>query len=80
MLKIKGSVELKELEKYGFKRINYINNVVYKHTEYHGKYEDCIITVNKEKVLHFNQMSVNNEIPDILYDLIKDGIVEKDGE
>lgn len=75
MLKIKDSVDLKELEKFGFKEYNYIN-----HTNYKLKLEpntDSSVVIGKDRKLKYNQNSVNNNVPTIIYDLIDDGLVEK---
>lgn len=69
MLKIKDEVDLKELEKFGFK----------KDEEQQYMIEDLDIFVGtdeneKELVLDFG---FNNENINILYDLIQAGLVEK---
>ena len=69
MLKIKEEVDLKELEKFGFK----------KDEEQQYMIEDLDIFVGtdeneKELVLDFG---FNNENINILYDLIQAGLVEK---
>ena len=80
-------VELKELEKYGFKKHN--NGYYEKEftTEYHDSENKHSITIFKHKQIALDIMnndytyhSFSNElgnIEDTLYDLIKDGLVEK---
>ena len=81
MLKIKDNVDLKELEKYEFEY--FINGcgtygysykttrgfitIVEKDKEYNNKYND-------ERMIKENDIVKNI---DLLYDLIKDGLVEK---
>lgn len=77
MLKIKDDIELKQLEKYGFKSVNYINQRTHKFVTIMADKEINAITIGEDRVLHYNQMSVHNELPDVIYDLIKDGLVEK---
>lgn len=78
MLKIKDNVDLKELEKYG----------LYKTEVYFGfTYTDKNIGVNiggkhKREIDTWDYLECTDldEYNDILYDLIKDGLVEKVGE
>ena len=77
MLKINDNVDLKELEKYKFKPVNYINQRTYKFVTIMADKEINSITIGEDRVLHYNQMSVHNELDNVLYDLIKDGLVEK---
>lgn len=74
MLKIKESVDLKELEKFGFRLVNYINQDIYALDETH---EDWNFRICEDKIIRFNQLSVNNKLPSIIYDLIKADLVEK---
>lgn len=80
MLKIKDNVDLKELEKYGFKP---------RYNEYTGRLvsyiflkEDessiCINVEAKEFWLHMKRKP--EQIFDVLYDLIKADLVEKIGD
>ena len=66
MLKIKDNVDLKQLEKYGFKEYKY-NFGRYCH-------KDITICKNRHLIFH-NGRNMNRN--DILYDLIKDGLVER---
>ena len=73
MLKIKDTVDLKELEKFGFKRGIYyyeINICKNKKTEFDG------FGVDKDSRIIINYASSNNVL-DILYNLIQAGLVEK---
>ena len=76
MLKIKDNVDLKELEKYGFK---YNNNM---HEYEIGYIFNGYISIEKNdrliKPIYDEVMWINFE--DILYDLIKADLVEKVGE
>lgn len=69
MLKIKDSVDLKELEKYGFKELDkrYDNN--------------NIINISKiDRVIDlYGGYTFHHEGIEIIYDLIKDDLVEKIG-
>ena len=80
MLKIKDDVDLKELEKYGFKKEPtksyyykeideqiYIEIQIFNTDEYIRPRE---ININTEHGSFFNNL-------ELLYDLIKDGLVEK---
>ena len=68
MLKIKDNVDLKELEKYGFKKKYYYNAYV---LECETKKQDIVFDLKTRKLLFVNWGY------DALYDLIKDGLVEK---
>ena len=67
MLKIKDNVDLKELEK------NYKDIIVYP-----SVYRDFYLFINKDRSIEIpvDYGSIINEL-DTLYDLIKDGLVEK---
>lgn len=81
MLKIKDNVDLKELEKFGFK-YSARNKLLYKTTIY--KLE-CKIYIdllpchnnNNELKIECETHFVPNKVLDKLYDLIQAGIVEK---
>ena len=68
MLKIKDNVSLKQLEKYGFKKKYYYNATV---LESEDKKQDILFSLETKKMLFCNFGY------DVLYDLIKDGLVEK---
>lgn len=71
-LKIKDNVDLKELEKFGFKQINYVNMIVYKFENDYGN-----IIIGLDKIIHLNHFTTNNTaILDVTYDLIKADFVE----
>ena len=74
MLKIKDNVDLKELYKYGFKRKYYngTKNLVleFKKDEIHN-YQDIIFDIPSKKLEFCNWGS------DVMFDLIKAGLVEK---
>lgn len=66
MLKIKDNIDLKELEKYGFK---------YKHSYYVccSLYGDISIIIYANRKINI----ITSHKLDVLYDLIKDDLVEK---
>ena len=79
MLKIKDNVDLKELEKYGFIKgtFGYIKVL---------NEEDYSIEVSIEKEFGEAIIYIKNDyydcdykcnVPEVIYDLIKDGLVEK---
>ena len=72
-LRIKDNVDLKELEKFGFKTDEY--NLWY---EYHTEtnYKDCIMMNTRNKYIGLYQ-TYNGYSYGILYDLIKADLVEK---
>ena len=81
MLKIKDNVDLKELEKYGFK----YEKMMYGRERYYEPIT-CIDVTAKEKTkasslklrqVIVNAYSIEHEAIELLYDLIKDGLVEK---
>lgn len=75
MLKIKDSVDLKELEKYGFKLLTYINQNVYKKVISNGN-EIANYIISEDRIIHYNNMSVINTLDNTLYDLMKDELIE----
>ena len=76
MLKVKDSVDLKELEIYGFK-----------YNDYSGQYKICernidgatyiYINVWNKKILFRQDKSLDKECLNALYDLIKADLIEK---
>ena len=68
MLKIKDDVDLKELEKFGFKKKYYYNATV---LESEDNKQDILFDLKTKKMLFCNFGY------DILYDLIKADLVEK---
>ena len=86
MLKIKENVDLKELEKFGFTCEYGFSgdcNTGYwelKQQNYRGR----IIVRKNKKIMTFNQIDwysgSENPIPDLLFDLIQAGLVEKVGD
>ena len=78
MLKIKDNIDLKELEKYGFKETPFR-----KYERMYDKEYYCIdiyIDID-DKTINIQNDNYDGEykceIPDVIYDLIKDGLVEK---
>lgn len=87
MLKIKDNVDLKELEKYGFKKSDGFYYRFYEENENSGIRigtriqmfngaitEGQIVQVGKSKL---GIESTNEELATNIFDLIKDGLVEK---
>lgn len=84
MLKIKDNVDLKELEKYGFEESPLIYTKEYVRNEIDGEapYKTIAIDEIKRQIAisptRGNFMQFNTDIElDIIYDLIKDELVEK---
>ena len=86
MLKIKDNVDLKELEKYGFKfKRGYGYCYEYKNSETLIKsentilkpYEDINVVCFDENGIYIHCNTHMAFIPSVIYDLIKDGLVEK---
>ena len=77
MLKIKDNVDLKELEKFGFVEHSIVGQIKYEFVFKIGKQEIYNIKIDNKRIIRFNQFSVNNELPSIIYDLIQAGLVEK---
>ena len=77
MLKIKDDIDLKELEKFGFKEHSIVGKIKYEYIEKIGNHEIFNIKIDNKRVIRFNQFSVNNELPSIIYDLIIANLVEK---
>ena len=73
MLKIKDNVHLKELEKHGLKYEQYYEYGKYYLLRRNGK---VIIRIVERKL----KLHSNNKTYSTLYDLIKDGLVEKVGD
>ena len=75
MLKIKDNVDLKELEKYGFYDNKYsFANKNYSHISTCGEVVNRML-IHKDRHIRFNNPTI--KCLDGLYDLIKDGLVEK---
>lgn len=73
MLKIKDNVDLKELEKYGFIKPTYYKNYICGELEI-NEWRRLLYCVETDT------LSVEIYDLDTLYDLIKDGLVEKVSE
>lgn len=72
MLKIKDNVDLKKLEKYGLKYQQVGMDYAYAKYMLKGQHKECVI-VWLDREIQVDAI----EILDTLYDLIKDGLVEK---
>ena len=75
MLKIKDNVDLKELEKYGFVKQQVGMDLAYARYLLKGYYKESIIIWLDRKI----QVEAI-DILDLLYDLIKEDLVEKVGD
>ena len=78
MLKIRGDIPLEELEKYGFEKYLLVGKVKYELKKKLGNNDIYNIKIDDDRVIHYNQMSVYNELPNVIYDLIQAGIVVKE--
>ena len=79
MLKIKDGINLKELEKYGFKY--YDKTGQYKFDEKNTIWTNCMyINVWNKKITFKQEKPVDDICLGVLYDLIKADLVEKVGE
>lgn len=74
MLKIKDDVDLKELEKYGFKYFDDIKSCRYGCLDYQKDYLE--IFINNARVITGSSDKSIIDL-DIIYDLIQAGLVEK---
>ena len=81
MLKIKDNVDLKELEKFGFEKDEYKEDVemVYNYEEF--RTEEIRIYKNKEISIYIDDelycCAIDTEFLEVLFDLIQAGLVEK---
>ena len=81
MLKIKDSVDLKELEKFGFKYSSYNNSYMIDLGE--DRRGACCTLYIENRILYIdfggddNGYSGNDILNDVIYDLIKADMVEK---
>lgn len=71
MLRIKDNVDLKELEKFGFKKNEYTHLLVLRKEEHDFA---CIDTRNK----NYEILDLCNLTYNLSYDLIQSGLVEKE--
>lgn len=79
MLKIKDNVDLKKLEKYGFESVDrnrFLNK--YSYTSNCGTITYRIWVHKEDRCLSIH--NATNAVFDVLYNLIKDGLVEKVGK
>ena len=77
MLKIRDSVDLKELEKFGFKKDSWYYKKEFDHEYYKVK---IYIKLDRRYIIIQNDYYDNDYacyIPDVIYDLIKTDMVEK---
>ena len=77
MLKIKDNVDLKELEKYGFKpKYDEDSGIINRYK--HRNIEFVYVCINdRELVATDSKYEEQKPVNDLLYDLIKDDLVEK---
>ena len=85
MLKIRDEIDLKELEKYGFVKLeNDYRGHKYSWKEEKGNWfyelyvaKDNRLSIYVESDSSFNYIRFHGKLQSKLYDLIKDGLVEK---
>ena len=84
MLKIKDNIDLKELEKYGFELLGNYGAIKKFYDKDFGIEEDTLLVIEFRNVWliengakESNERYFGNPQLDTLYDLIKDGLVEK---
>ena len=77
MLKIKDSVDLKELEKFGFTADFIGKNIRYEYNKNIGKNQLYNLKIDNETIIHINILSIYNVLDNVLYNLIQAGLVEK---
>ena len=78
MLKIKDDVDLKELEKFGFRRSDKIFNYIYDYTIRTTIDSQIKIYADRHiKISQTSMLDLNNSLQNKLYDLIQAGLVEK---
>ena len=79
MLKVKNNVDLKELEKYGFQKDGYnyyYDFIPYNEDNCSGQY--IVVDIKTRKIdLDYFDLEYFRKAVELLYDLIKDGLVEK---
>ena len=79
MIKIKDNVDLKELEKFGFKDNKYIRC-----GEYNNPLYVIYVTRNHRyiqiRTYGYGELTIAGKLQDKLYDLIQAGLVEKVGD
>ena len=76
MLKIKDNVDLKELEKFGFKYVKNSNYPMLSNQEYYYDYAGTMAVYENTKVIILKH--TGDETIDTLYDLIQAELVEKE--
>ena len=73
-MKVIENYNLNDLvNKYGLKKISYTNFDVYKYIL--NDLQRSITLSSDDRTLRLNQQGVDNELPDVLIDLITDGVV-----
>ena len=77
MLKIKEDIDLKELEKYGFELVKGYNYDFYKKTSNENIELTYYIDIDFKNVTVSTYDGDDVELDNTIYDLIKDGLVEK---
>ena len=76
MLKIKDDVDLKELEKFGFKYVKNSNYPMLSNQKYYYDYARTMAVYENTKVIIIKH--TDNKTIDTLYDLVQAGLVEKE--
>lgn len=76
MLKIRDDVDLKELEKFGFEKINDIYRYSLKEAKNYV-YESVIYLYDYERIIRIDKLTNKDDL-NILYDLIKADLIVKE--
>ncbi len=76
-LKIKDNINLFELEKLGFRPYVLVDKILYQYEELDGSQVLYNVKINENRIIFHNVCSIHNEMPPIIYDLIKADLVEK---
>ncbi len=63
--------DMKELLDYGFKVVTIVDKIKYQYVEMIGKQEIYNVKVDENGIVHYNQYSVYNEVPIVIYKCIK---------
>lgn len=77
MLKIKDSIDLKELKKFGFENYRSKGEYYYTICWNYGLYIEIVVNADRTISLDVNFEEYSTEDIDILFDLIQAGLVEK---
>lgn len=71
VLAIRKDVDLDILFKLGFKKENYVNGLIYKYQDDYSNY-----VIGEDRIIHYNQFTVNNKLNKIIFILVKANLIE----